>query len=223
MDFSNLVAACEDAWRTIQTYNPEIPDVVVVVGSGGRMSANLYGHFAKETWFGEKEGILHEVLIVAEQLHREPVEIFTTLLHESVHGLAHARGIKDVSGRRHNKKFATLCEEVGLIPPEKADSRLGYSSATMDQAAIDAYDKDITLIAEQLKLCRKIKLVDKETKKTTWMAECECDRKIRLPKKTIDDPNYLNIDCGICGASFKLTEEDLDIFVEMFHKAEVFN
>lgn len=216
MDFSNLVAACEEGWRSIQGYNPEVPDVVIVVGSGGRMSSNLFGHFAKETWFGEKEGILHEVLIVAEQLHRTPEEIFTTLLHESVHGLAHARGIKDVSGRRHNKKFANLCEEVGLIPPEKPEGRLGYSSATLSQEAADVYAKVIDGIAIQLKLCRKINLVAKETKKTTWMAECECDRKIRIPKKTIDDPEFLNIDCGICGATFKLTEEDLDIFVEMF-------
>ncbi len=215
MDFSNLVAACEDAWRSIQTYNPEIPDVVVVVGSGGRMSPNL---FAKDTWYrdGEKQGVLHEVLIVAEQLHRTPVEIFTTLLHEATHGLAHARGIKDVSGRRHNKKFANLASEMGMIPPEKADSRVGYSAATMTQEAIDAYDRDIELIAEQLKLCRKIKLVEKETKKTTWMAECGCDRKIRIPKKTIDDPEYLNIDCAICGNSFKLTEEDFDIYVETY-------
>lgn len=215
MDFSNLVAVCEEAWSSIQGYNPEVPDVVVVVGSGGRQAQTLYGHFAKNTWELNGEE-LHEVLIVAEQLHRGAEAVFNTLLHEAVHGLACVRGIKDVSGKRHNKKFAVLCEEMGLEPPEKPSGRLGYSDAKLGDIALKLYQSTIDDIDAQLKFVRKLKLVEKETKKTTWIAECDCERKLRLPKKTINDPQDLEIGCGICLEQFKLTEEDYDIFVETF-------
>lgn len=214
MDFSNLVAACEEAWRRIKDFNSDVPDVVVVVGSGGRRSATLLGHFAPKSWEVNGEEV-HEVLIVAEQLKRPANEIFTTLLHEAAHGVAQTRGIKDVSGKRHNKKFAALTEELGMIPPEKADSRLGYSAATLTEETEALYKEEIDAIEKQLSFLRRIKLVEKETKKTTWIAECECERKLRLPKKTIVDPDDLNIVCQICGECFRLTEEDYDIFVEM--------
>lgn len=214
-DFSNLVACCEMVWRKIQEHNADVPDVVVVVGSGGRRSQTLLGHFAKNTW--EVDGQeMPEVLIVAEQLNRGAADIFTTLLHEAVHGVAHTREIKDVSGKRHNKKFAVLCEEVGLVPPESASGPLGYSSATLPESTAALFGPEIEAIESQLSFLRKIKLVQKETKKTTWIAECKCDRKLRLPKKTIIDPDWLSLTCGLCSEEFALTEEDRDIFEEMF-------
>jgi hypothetical protein len=215
IDFSNLIAACEEVWRRIQVINPDVPNVVVNVGSGGRRAQTLYGHFAPKTWEVDGEEV-HEVLIVAEQLHRGPEDIFTTLLHEAAHGVANTRGIKDVSGKRHNKKYANIAEEMGLEPPTKPDSRLGYSDCKLTEYAAEAYQNEIALIEEQLKFLRKLKLVEKETKKTTWVAECDCQRKIRLPKKTIEHPDELNIVCHMCGESFRLTEEDRDIYAEMF-------
>jgi len=212
MNHSDLIATCEDAWKIIQSRHEDVPDAVIVIGSGGRSAPSVLGHFAKDAWETEKGDPLHEVLIVAEHLKRPAEEIFTTLLHEAVHGIATKRGVKDVSGKRHNKKFANLCHEVGLIPPDSAHPTLGYSAATLSDVAADHYESIINSIRLQLQVYRKLKLVEKEKKKTTWVAACECDRKIRIPKKTLlleslDKPGIV---CNVCGSEFVIEDEDFD-------------
>jgi predicted SprT family Zn-dependent metalloprotease len=214
MKLSGLVSACEDAWKAIQSTFDDVPEAVIVVGSGGRRATTLLGHFAKNSWDNE-ENEVHEVLLVAENLNRTAQEIFTTLLHEAVHGIAHSRGIKDVSGKRHNKRFALLCESVGMIPPESPDPKLGYSAAVLKDACEQKFSQAIEAIDVQLKLCRKLNLVPKNSKKTTWLAECQCERKLRLPKKTIVDPYDLQIVCQECGGSFFMNEEEIDAFNDL--------
>lgn len=211
---SGLVASCERAWKDIQSHHSGVPDVVVVVGSGGRRSQTLLGHFAVNCWAGNTGSVveLHEVLLVAEQLHRSVEDVFTTLLHEAVHGIATARGIKDVAGKRHNKKFAALCQEVALTPPTDPHATLGYSAAIMSTVAMERYKATMADLELYLRFIRKIKLEEKKTRKTTWVAKCQCDRSVRIPKKTIEDPENLEIMCGNCGSAFTLTEEDLDDF-----------
>lgn len=223
MNHSDFVATCEDAWKIIQSKHDDVPDAVIVVGTGGRRAPTLLGHFAKDAWEDENGDAIHEVLIVAEQLKRPPEDIFTTLLHEAVHGIASKRGIKDVSGKRHNKKFAALCYEVGLIPPEFADHSLGFSSAILSDDTQAYYQSIIRSIGEQLQVYRKLKLKDSETKKTTWLAECECERKIRLPKKTIESGGGIEeiaITCQICQTEFKVTDDDTEAFKGEFQLAQ---
>jgi len=218
LNTSELISTLESAWKRIASLNADVPDCIILVGSGGRRAASLYGHFAKDAWAkensdGEAENV-HEVLIVAEQLQRSARDVFTTLLHESVHAVAASRGIRDVSGVRHNKKFAALCEEMGMLPPEKPDMKIGWSAATLLPDTEVLYGPEIDAIEEKLKAVRRLNLMKKETKKTTWIATCNCDRKIRLPKKSIEgDPKFLLIDCGICGSEFKLEDEDIDELV----------
>lgn len=213
MRLSPLVAVCEEVWKSIQDLNPDVPNVVIVIGSGGRRAPSLLGHFAKNSW-GNDDSEIHEVLLVAENLNRSAEDVFRTLLHEAVHGIAHVRGIKDVSGQRHNKKFAQLCVEVGLEPPEYPDSRLGYSGATLTEGAIKHFAEEIEMIEEELKLCRKIAPKTSQTKKTTWIAECLCGRKVRLPRKTIENPDELDLLCHVCDEEFKLSDEEKDSFKE---------
>lgn len=230
MKISGLVDTLEGAWKAIQQLNADVPDAVILVGSGGRRAGSLLGHFAKDSWAHGLVGredveadeelqveTVHEVLIVAEALYRKPEDIFTTLLHEAVHGIATTRGIKDCSGQRHNKRFAALCEEVGLIPPEQPDSRIGWSAATLDPQTAELYAPEIAAISEALSVVRLLNTKKKETKKTTWLAACDCERKIRLPKKTIDavgDPKELKISCGVCEKPFEIDEEELIDFQE---------
>jgi hypothetical protein len=213
MNLSPLIATCEEVWKSLQKFNQDIPDVVIVVGSGGRRASTLLGHFAKNTW-GSEENEIHEVLLVAENLNREAKDVFTTLLHEAVHGIANTRGIKDVSGQRHNKKFANLCEEVGMTSPKQPDPRLGYSAARLTEELEEHFSHEIEMLDEQLKLCRKLFVKEKQTNKTTWIAECGCARKVRLPKKTISDPDFLFLQCGICSSDFTLSDEERDSFIE---------
>jgi hypothetical protein len=210
MNHSNFIATCEDAWKIIQARNEDVPDAVIVVAGGGRSAHNVLGHFAKDAWENDKGDPIHEVLLVAEHLKRPAEELFTTLLHESVHGIALKRGIKDVSGKRHNKKFANLCYEVGLIPPSDPHPTLGWSAATLSDTAEDAYRSIIDSIGLQLQYYRKLRLKETETKKTTWIGVCQCERKIRLPKKTIQNASIddVKIVCSMCGTAFEVEDQD---------------
>ena len=120
---SALVAACEQAWTAIQTHHPDLPDAVMVLGTGverGRLVK--LGHWWGGRWVadGQTRG---EVLLAGEALHLPPGEVFEILLHEAAHGLNAARGIKDTSrgGRYHNQRFKAAAEEVLLqvraLPP----------------------------------------------------------------------------------------------------------
>lgn len=207
MSYPNLVKTCEEVWSVIQQTNVDVPDAFVVVGSGGRKAVNTYGHFAKERWEYEGKPI-HEVLLVAEQLNRSGEKVFTTLLHEAVHGIAETRGIKDVSGKSHNRKFAELCKEVGMLPPENRDKTIGWSAATLGEDLKELYAPEIAKLDEALSFYRKLTLVAGETKKNSWSAECRCPRKIRLGKKSIEgSPDNLSIKCENCNHDFELVEE----------------
>lgn len=219
---SGLMRTLENTWAVIANHNLDVPrDVVIVIGSGGRRSSTLLGHFAKNTWGddvqekGENvEDELHEVLLVAENLNRSGEEVFTTLIHEAVHGIAHVRGIRETSGQRHNKKFAVLCEEVGLIPPEKPDAKIGFSAAKLSEDAKVMYAAEIEAIEAQLVLCRKLAVKPSKSKKTTWIALCQCQRKLRIPRKTILDPHKLDIACSDCGSAFEMDEDEIESFKE---------
>lgn len=207
MSYRRLVETCEEIWQVIQSTNIDVPDAFVVVGSGGRKALNTYGHFAKDRWEYEGKPV-HEVLIVAEQLKRTGEQVFTTLLHEAVHGIATVRDIRDVSGRSHNAKFKNLCIEVGMVPPEKRDKTIGWSAATLSDELRELYAPEIAKLDEALSFYRKLTLVAGEKIKNSWSAECGCGRKIRLGKKAIDDrPDDLEIQCHICDKSFELVEE----------------
>jgi hypothetical protein len=218
--FVQLVEACEAAYKRIQEQHPEAPDAVVLIGSGGSRAKNLLGHFAPDRWAkgeNDKEGnyvetTVHEILIVAEQLHRGPKDIFTTIIHEAVHGIAKARNVKDVSGRRHNKRFRNICDEVGLTPPETPDKYLGFSEATLPDSTAWIYENEINRIKEALKFCRLMPS-DKEKVVNSWNAECDCGRKVRVGKKVFDpessDPDDIQIECTICNSPFRVDDTDV--------------
>lgn len=206
--FVELVKACEDALKAIQKEFPDVPPAVVVVGSGGRRAATLLGHFAPDRWVDD-QSVIHEILIVAEQLHRGSKDVFCTLLHESVHGIANTRGIKDVSGRSHNKKFKMICEEVGMVPPEHRHKTLGWSEATLSESTEWLFRDEIKAIEDALNLCRVI-ITDKEKVKNSWKLTCSCDRSVRVGKKFFgfepeaDDPTDLI--CAHCNEDFKVED-----------------
>ncbi len=120
---SALVAACEAAWNDIRSHHPELPDAVVILGTGverGRLVK--LGHWWGGRWVadGQSRG---EVLIAGEALHLPPREVFEVLLHEAAHGINAHRRVRDTSrsGRYHNQLYADAAREVLLdvraMPP----------------------------------------------------------------------------------------------------------
>src|SRR3954468_7951300 len=140
---SALVSACEAAWSAIQAEPPELPDAVIVLGSGverGRLVK--LGHWWGGRWIadGQARG---EVLLAGEALHLEPTQVFEILLHEAAHGINAARGVKDTSrgGRYHNQRYADTAREVLLrVRPM---SPYGMADTRLSDAALDRYEGTI--------------------------------------------------------------------------------
>lgn len=212
---AELLSALETAWTTIRTRHPEVPEVVLIVGSGSPTKPNAalkYGHFASLRWqHGDRQ--LPEVLISGEGLKRTPAEVLVTLLHEATHGLADVRGVQDTSrqGRWHNKKFATLAAELGLTAVK--DDKLGYSPCTLtDQAAAD-YGDVITGLSRVLHVYRHPEVFgprkERASSNNGVSCECECPRKIRLSLEAFDKGAIV---CGTCEAAFLPEDIDRDTY-----------
>lgn len=221
---SGLVAACEAAWADIQTHHPELPPVVIVLGSGvqGGKLVKL-GHWWQSQWLadGAARG---EVLIAGEALHLPAEQVFEVLLHEAAHGVNCARGIKDTSrgGRYHNQLFKATALEVGLrvqqMPP------YGWASTSLTPKAIDTYRHAIDGIAEHQRIARTLPRSirtgiesgagsngpgsgpgggspggDADRQRRSSMAACGCGRNLRIAPGVLAKGPVV---CGLCGTDF---------------------
>lgn len=212
---AGLLAALESAWAAIRARQPEVPDAVLVVGSGSPAKPNgamKWGHFAALRWqHGDTK--LPEVLVSGEGLKRTPQEVLVTLLHEATHGLADARNIQDTSrqGRWHNAKFAKLAAELGLKATK--DDKLGYSPCTLTDQATADYADVITRLASALSIYRHPEVFGEGKQRTNnnngITAECECPRKIRVSLTSFDDGPIV---CAACQAAFLPEDIDRDTY-----------
>jgi hypothetical protein len=166
---SPMIATLERAWDAIRVNHPELPRVVVIMGSGLSSTAIKLGHFHAEQW-GHREADTDnaldvgpaaaerysELFVGGEGLARQPHEIMATLLHEAAHCLAHVRGIQDTSrqGRWHNRKFAELAAEVGISV--ERDPKIGYSITSMPDETSAKYMDTILMITTELQHVRRM-------------------------------------------------------------------
>ncbi len=228
---SDLVASCEGAWSEIQARHPQVPDAVIVLGSGverGRLVK--LGHWWGGQWRvgDEPRG---EVLLAGEALHLPPEAVVEVLLHEAAHGLNAARGIRDTSrgGRYHNAHFKAAAAEVGLRP-RRLDP-YGWARTVLTPATAEAYAGIIAAIGAEMRLARGLPAargVGVEGGRIEGVgvggveaggggpgsggqakrlaAECGCHpgRKLRMaPSVLARGP----VTCGLCGSDFALPGE----------------
>ena len=76
-----------------------------------------HGFLAPERWrrVGEEDFGTHEISLTPTTLYREPVEIFSTLVHEMCHLWQWDFGNPSRNGY-HNREWAAKMKSVGLIP-----------------------------------------------------------------------------------------------------------
>ncbi|WP_024799306.1 hypothetical protein [Nocardia sp. BMG51109] len=199
-----LVAALETTWAAIRAQHPDVPDVVLTVGSGSAGNSELkLGHFAPNRWIrGEFE--LHELFIGGEGLQRGAVDVLGTLLHEAAHGVATTRDIKDTSrqGRWHNERYRALGEELGLTLAH--DPKIGWSTTTVPDQTRERYRAELDELAFALVAYRRREPDRRGGRKSNnngVTAECACPRKIRVSQSVYDaGPIY----CGNCGEPFRV-------------------
>lgn len=162
---SAVVRLLERVWTRIRENHPELPDVVIVTGSGTAPGAgSKWGHFRPNGWTAKaaaEEGArinLHEMFMAGETLAKGARQVLQTMLHEGAHTLAKVREISDTSrqGRWHNAKFRELAGEMGLEHRgASADKSHGYSFVTLTEATaaeyadlLDALDREIHLMVQ---------------------------------------------------------------------------
>lgn len=200
---SNITKAVEAVWNALKREYPDLPDVVLLVApadGGGKRSGKL-GHFWANRW-NVSDATTPEVVLVAEHLKREAVEVFGTLLHEAVHALAFAREIKDTdkTGKRHNRRFKALAEELGLTVNEEPDSTRGYAFTSVPAETQAKYKKVIEKLDEGLVLYRNaVGTGPAKKSRNLAAAVCECGRKIRVAESTLDEADIL---CSLCDTAF---------------------
>jgi hypothetical protein len=157
---SAVVIMMEKVWTRIRENHPELPDVVIVTGSGSGSDGLTWGHFRADGWkVVQEEGAaihLNEMFMAGETMAKGARQVLQTMLHEGAHALARLREIQDTSRqhRWHNAKFRTLAEEMGLeYKATKADDKIGFSAVTLTEETLKEYadllaelDKEISLV-----------------------------------------------------------------------------
>ncbi len=168
---SEVVRALENAWAAIQANHPDLPDAVLITGSGA--AGGEWGHTWADRWVEgslptdtelEQGGAVAvatstrktEIFIAGERLACGAKLTFQTMLHEAAHVLAHVRGEKDTSnkGRYHNKVFVKICGELGLVWPEgeKAHATIGFSAVVITDETAAKYADVIDGLQGAIKL-----------------------------------------------------------------------
>lgn len=157
---SSVVSVLEKVWKKIQANHPELPDVVIVTGSG-MIGPARWGHFRANGWTerAEKEAavslVLGEMFVAGETLAKGAAHTVETMLHEGAHVLAKVREIQDTSrqNRWHNKKFLALAEELGLeYGKESAHPQIGFSQVTLTPGTTEEYAEVIAELDQAIRL-----------------------------------------------------------------------
>lgn len=205
-----LVAALDTAWSAIQARHPEVPDVILTVGSGtlGQSGGETkLGHFAAERWQqAGQDGRLPELFIGGEGLQAGAEALLGTLLHEAAHGLAHTRGIKDTSrqGRYHNRGYRDLARELGLVCEE--DGRHGWTATRVPPSTAETYRAVLATLEAALVAWRYAEPArgtgGKKPTNNGVVARCECGRQFRITASVLE---LGPIVCGVCETPFENT------------------
>src|SRR5580658_6755876 len=88
-----LVTALDRTWAAIMARHPDVPAVVIALGSGSGGGRLKLGHFAPDRW-QRGAGRVPELFVGGEGLAKGARDVLGTVLHEAAHGVATVRGIQ---------------------------------------------------------------------------------------------------------------------------------
>jgi len=202
-----LVTALDRTWAAIQARHPDVPAVVITLGSGSGTSRLKLGHFAPERW-ERADGRLPELFVGGEGLARGALAVLGTLLHEAAHGLASVRKVQDTSrqGRFHNTRYKALAEELGITVAK--DASIGWSITTVPDATAALYRAEVRRLESALvawRLGEGSGRGGRANNNNGVAALCECGRRIRVAVSVLETGP---ITCGLCGSHFEIASPD---------------
>ncbi|MEU3343105.1 hypothetical protein [Streptomyces sp. NPDC006668] len=183
-----LAAELARAWADIQRHHPILPDLAV-----------------PESLIGEPSSACGRELS------------FERLLHEAVHGIAAARGIRDTSraGRYHNRQFLAIAEELGLDHPDERHPSTGFSLVTLAPEAKQRYRPTMDGLQHALNAHSTAIRADTTQsyrgpatrfppgKQGRVKAVCDCGRSVYVVPSVLAQAAIL---CGGCAKPFRVPE-----------------
>lgn len=184
-----LAAELAAAWADIQRHHHELPDLA-----------------APESLIGESSSACGAELS------------FERLLHEAVHGIAAARGIRDTSraGRYHNRRFLAVAEELGLHHSEEPHPSSGFSLVVLAPATRRRYRPTIERLQRALRAHTVATATDTGRSfrgpaarhgssggGVRVKAVCDCGRNVRVVPSVLAQAPIM---CGACGKQFRIPD-----------------
>ncbi|MBD0844252.1 hypothetical protein [Streptomyces sp. TRM68416] len=157
---AGVTSALVDAWGAIRARHPDVPEAVISMATGGRVSAVELAHFAPRRWkLREGDERHHEVFVTAESLADGAPKVFGYLVHEAVHAANEARGVNDCSASQyHNKEFRKTAEAMGLVQrpdvSEKWKKKYGFAGTELGDEAAKTYAKEIAALDKAMRATR---------------------------------------------------------------------
>jgi len=199
-----LVTALGRTWAAIMARHPDVPAVVITLGSGSGGARLKLGHFAPDRW-QRGDGRVPELFVGGEGLAKGARDVLGTLLHEAAHGVATVREIQDTSrqGRFHNTRYRALAEELGLTVAKAGP--IGWSDTTVPDATATLYRAELRRLGDALVAYRRLDPVGRGGRKNNnngVAARCGCDRRIRVAESVLEAGP---ITCGLCGTDFEVS------------------
>lgn len=165
---------------------------IIVIQTGGRKKNTLGWHWRNRWQAGTEQPA--EITVVAESLDRTFYQVITTLIHEMVHHANNLLGVEDVSSNQyHNKKFANLAEQVGLVV-EKGPRGFAYTPSMQHHLYETVRGWGLDQDAFKLNRRREPKTNRPGSKLRKYT--CDCGYGIRIAVK--DDK--VDLTCNICGS-----------------------
>tara|TARA_R110000824_G_scaffold17485_6_gene70879 strand:- start:7007 stop:7666 length:660 start_codon:yes stop_codon:yes gene_type:complete len=215
LDIESLAPLLNELERAAQWFytdllheTPSERKLVVSVQSFGR-KARCRGWYSNDQWSTKEGTLCDEMCVTAEHLNREPVDIVETIIHESLHFDNKSKNIQDVSKvGRHNKRFKTSAEAIGLEVMDPIDS-YGFGYTNLSDELAERIRTEFIPDLTAFSLWREIKPKDENTSNVVaWACTCEKPHKIRT---TRDD---VSVHCNVCGTDYEI-EEGVDTDIEV--------
>lgn len=154
----------------------------------------------------------YEINFAAQALDRTPVEIAVTAQHELIHLDHMLKGVKDCSGKIHNKKFRAACEEHSLVCEKDKATGWGLTSATPE---FEEYVTN-TLKPDMKKIHYFRQEPEKEAKpkepKVVYRVYCEeCGKEFKYKPKKKDKNDFrkdFGFICKNCNSEMQIEEDE---------------
>ena len=196
-----LVTALDRTWAAIMERHPDVPAVVIALGSGSGQGLRLkLGHFAADRW-QRADGRLPELFVGGEGLAKGARDVLGTLLHEAAHDVASVREVQDTSrqGRFHNTRYRALAEELGLTAARRGAD--GWTDTAVPDVTAAAYKAELRRLADALVAYRRFEPTGRgrANNNNGVAAFCECGHRIRVAESVLEAGP---ITCGLCGSDF---------------------